>query len=983
MSNKNLSFLLLLALTMAGLLPFQGSAYEKAPLYEIIPDQAEHQILTPTFAKRKSVKVRLNNGLEAYIISDPNADKSSAALSVNVGSWDEPNAYPGIAHFLEHLLFLGNKKYPQESEYNRYIAEHDGEANAFTTNDFTSYMFTVSNEAFEGALDRFSSFFKEPLFNPSGVSRELNAIDQEFAKSLENDNVREIQVLKELGNPRHPNNRFNFGNSQSLAKVSQESLKKWYYDHYSANLMKLVVVSPMPLEALKEMVVEDFSDIPTYSKKPGYIAQALSNPDYLGKMVFIQPVKNVRTLTLIWELPPEFGHKIETKPERLLCFVLGHEGRESLLAQLKREKLAEELQCGAQRMGDDKMEMFVEITLTDEGLQKLNQVIERTFEAIAVIRKKGIPEYVFKEQRAMDIIHYQYQKRQDSFTQAMQDAMLLTHEDMATFPEKTLIIQKYSPEDVNKLLNFLTPYNSYYFVKAPSSLTGIKPDQTENWMGVQYAVKPIDPELLKAWASVTTASSTIDLPAPNVLIPQNLKVITRSESLTNESRLNPVAKEILKNDSGLFYYVQDDRYFVPEIYWYLEIKTPQIELGKTLKVVQADLYIKSLEEALNKYIYNAQLAGLDFKINRIENGISLLISGYHENAHLIFEEVLKYLKQLHPPDHKFKIYQQSLLRDYQNFSREMPLKQAFEVFKHAVYRNFTTEKQKAAAIRKVTYDKFTEYLSGLFNQVYVQGIFYGHMEEAEAKKQAEKLLEVLGGVPYPKAQQLKTEVIDLDQQKGPYLLDVNTKSQGNAAILAIENPDFSLKARAAQQILMQAAGEAFFSQLRTKQQTGYLVTSAGEELEKHLFNLFAVQSNTHDPRDLLARFELFIEGYLQELTTEISEERFEIIRRSLVNNLKKGYPNMTSMGDLLKTLAFKYDGDFNWMERRLKNLEEITYEEFLVIVRTWMGRDNHRRLGILLKGVIPEAYQFEYQKLPNIFQLRQSSTYTGKEKLGE
>ena len=52
----------------------------------------------------------LTNGLKVLLISDPKTDMSSAALEINVGSMSEPKAIPGLAHFLEHMLFLGSKK---------------------------------------------------------------------------------------------------------------------------------------------------------------------------------------------------------------------------------------------------------------------------------------------------------------------------------------------------------------------------------------------------------------------------------------------------------------------------------------------------------------------------------------------------------------------------------------------------------------------------------------------------------------------------------------------------------------------------------------------------------------------------------------------------------------------------------------------------------------------------------------------------------
>lgn len=67
------------------------------------------------------------------------------------------------------MLFMGSKKYPKEDEYRRYIEHHAGQCNAFTSYMDTNYMFEISNDGLEGALDRFSNVFTEPLFDPSCV----------------------------------------------------------------------------------------------------------------------------------------------------------------------------------------------------------------------------------------------------------------------------------------------------------------------------------------------------------------------------------------------------------------------------------------------------------------------------------------------------------------------------------------------------------------------------------------------------------------------------------------------------------------------------------------------------------------------------------------------------------------------------------------------------------------------------------------------
>lgn len=226
-----------------------------------IENKAQVPLLTPSLKERQVLKIRLDNQLEAILVSDPQIDKSAAALSVKSGSWLDPKEHPGMAHFLEHMLFLGTKKYPEESSYQHFIAKHGGLTNAFTTNDFTSYMFSVNTDAFEEAIDRFAEFFKEPSFNPSGVARELQAIDQEYAKNVENDDFRLLYVTKAFAPTEHPNHDFGMGNSSTLSEVTRAELIDWYNKHYSANLMKLIVYSPLPLDQLKEIVIKNFTDI--------------------------------------------------------------------------------------------------------------------------------------------------------------------------------------------------------------------------------------------------------------------------------------------------------------------------------------------------------------------------------------------------------------------------------------------------------------------------------------------------------------------------------------------------------------------------------------------------------------------------------------------------------------------------------------------------------------------------------------------------
>jgi len=188
----------------------------------------------------------LANGLEALLVNDkpksqqqpqrtkqqPQPQQSDAgdsgssgekpacvALSVRVGSWSDPAAIPGLAHFLEHMLFMGNAKYPSENEWEEFLAEHGGSSNAWTDAEHTTYYFEINHRYLHEALQRFSHFFLTPLFAPSATKREIRAVDSEFRDCLNSDPERLSELVNHtaaLVNPAHPFAKWGWGSMDSL-----------------------------------------------------------------------------------------------------------------------------------------------------------------------------------------------------------------------------------------------------------------------------------------------------------------------------------------------------------------------------------------------------------------------------------------------------------------------------------------------------------------------------------------------------------------------------------------------------------------------------------------------------------------------------------------------------------------------------------------------------------------------------------------------
>jgi insulysin len=194
----------------------------------VLPDNApKYHVYSKPIHKspqddREYSVIKLQNGLHATVVHDAKADKAAASLDVAVGHLYDPDDMPGLAHFCEHLLFMGTDQYPKENDYAEFLAKNNGSSNAYTSTSNTNYYFNVSTSALAPTLSRFSAFFHSPLFSPSCTVRELNAVDSEHKKNHQSDPWRIFQLNKHLSRPGHVWSKFGSGNKDTLTKAARD-----------------------------------------------------------------------------------------------------------------------------------------------------------------------------------------------------------------------------------------------------------------------------------------------------------------------------------------------------------------------------------------------------------------------------------------------------------------------------------------------------------------------------------------------------------------------------------------------------------------------------------------------------------------------------------------------------------------------------------------------------------------------------------------
>lgn len=941
-----------IALLLSSFFSVTASA-EEAP-YISIEDQSNLHIKTPALQGRKSAKIQLRNGLEAYIISDPEIKQSAAALAVHVGSWNDPHEYPGMAHFCEHMVFMGSEKYPDENEIFRFVFDNGGILNAYTAPDRTVYMFSINNDAFTEGLDRFARFFIDPIFHSSGIARELNAVDQEHQKNVEHDGWREWMIFKEIGNSEHPNHLFSTGNAKTLGHIPRDRLVSWYQSHYSSEKMKLVVYTNRSIDSIKTDVLTSFDEIPMRKSDPQTLPHLMSK-EQQGHIAYIEPIRDMRRLNFTWELPQSMSSHEDLHHAKLIAYTLSNKSENSLFEYLKKEGLVEDQNADVEVVASGALLFQLSYDLTHKGLRETDKIIAKTYENIGLMKQSGLPIHLFQEKRAMAENTFDFQSRTDAFDFVSKTAHILVDEPIATFPRLTLIQDDFKQQRVQEITAHLDPSRCFYTLIAPEKHTGVKATQKEQWLGGEYSIAKIHDEKLRSWQE-TAPTGEFGLPYPNPYIPHEL-------SLSSEIVKKEISPILISDDAkGKIYYARDTEYHVPEVAIHFSFKSPLIN-GQAEHLAMLDLYNLLITKKLSPTLSQAARGGL--KMSMTQDGLSMHLNiwGFSPKSKLLLNTTLQELRQFRCTPEEFSIAKQELASLYDQKEKTLPFYVVNEMMASIIYTHKPLPSDLHASLDRLTVNDFQTFADSLFEFNFIEGMIVGDLEESEAKSLWSSCKEKLQFSTFAKSEFIPKNILSLPQQSGPYLIQKNSAMAGNVALLMVQDSTYSTEKHASMRILSRVLQEAFFSTLRTKQQTGYIAKSWAKESEGQLLYFFGVQSASHQPEDLLARYELFLEDFVREFDTHIGMERFNNVKNMQITTLQTPPQNLPSKAELLAKLAFEKDGDFKYVDKQIQALQELEYEAFKANAISVLSRSNKKRFAIQLYGKPDRENHFKYEAL--------------------
>lgn len=817
--------------------------------------------------------IQLDNGLKILLIADGQADVASVSTNVMVGSGHDPVGRQGLAHFLEHMLFLGTSKYPDAEGFQKFLTDNGGQHNAYTALDHTNYFFSIQPQALEETVDRLAYFFKQPLFNPDYVEREKNAVHSEYQAGLVHEQRRQQDVLRELMQPEHPLAKFSVGSLETLSSEKtaiREDLLQFYQQHYVANNMSLAILAPRSLNELEAMVREHFADV----RKDTEFAREIwpRSPfaaDTLPTLIRIKPEKQLHELNVLFPMPAPA--KDGRQHLSLLAHLLGDEGEGSLHALLQQQGLIDFLSAGLAWQYENGSALVVRIGLTEKGRLHKQQIVQELFGMIALLKQTPLAPHIYADIAKVSRLSFDYAETEEPLSTVISAA-----NNLQLYPPEHVLDAPYQfvgldVQQFQALFDYLTVENLL--------LIDVDQDFTAEQFSPFYQTPFTQERLSDAFKQALTQAkpnAALKLPAANPFIADDLRLLRKTQA--GAPRL------LEKNEQGELWYKPLDRFKLPQAVAYFSILQPWLAQDKR-NYVLLDVYSALLNDELNALVYPAKTAELDFALYPHLRGLTLRIQGFSDKQDVLVEAIVQTIQQATFQEQTFQRIQQRLLRQWQNSKNDPPYRRVGALLASDLIENQLDVLEKAKILQQLSLVDVQQFAKRFRQDARLRSMTNGNLTEAKAIAMQGQFARLLSGhsleVPRFAVKQLA--------QNSQRMIE---SSQADALYsLYLQGADNSVTAQAQWMLLAQMLSSPFFHEMRTEKQFGYVVFAQYSPQLTVPGLLFTIQSPVASVETLHQEVLQWREMQ-QAALLELSEQAFAMHKATLIQQLQEKDNNL-------------------------------------------------------------------------------------------
>ncbi|KPU83246.1 peptidase M16 [Psychromonas sp. PRT-SC03] len=891
------------------------------------------QVLTTSIKKspndqRKYVQIRLKNRLDVLLISDPNLKNSAASLSVPIGSMHNPDSQLGLAHYLEHMLFLGSERYPVINAYSKFMSQHGGYTNAYTAQDATVYGFEVNDDVFAEALDRLGDVMRAPLLDETYADKERHTVNAEQKTYFDND-MRKLYALQRYTlNPEHPSARFSTGDLDTLkdkpGSKLQTQLKNFFNTYYSANLMKVALISPRPIAELEKLASRYLTQIVDRdSAKPIILTPLLTDKERAIK-VSLQPTADIKMLQVNF-LVPSVKDEYMYQPGGYISRLIGSDHKGGLSDTLRQAGLIDSVMAGFYAPDSENYSRFsVEFKLTAKGLKSQDKIMATLFAFIDLIKNKGINELQFSQQKKSLDTYFKFLRKTGAFTYVMKLSA-----DMQVYPIDDILFYNYrldafKPLFIKKVLSYLTPENSRIFELNPN----IKGKLNISHYQGKYNQKKLTKVKLKSWIK-DSYSIKMQLPPANVWSPEDLSIRKK----TNKSE----AIQLISQIGNSLWFQQSAYLNEPKGSLTLQLNS-DINAKNAKKQVLMSVLLNILNKQFSELNFMTQEACLGFSLSAID-GLVLRTFGYSDKQDQLLLILLNKIKSAEFNKRELEQAQQEMLRLLNNKSKLSAMDLVFDGFRQLMRQPSFADATLTRAINEITLDDLQHFRDKLFTQSTLRLLALGNFSEKEVRVLDSNVNLLLDSQKKP-FYQLRRKIANIKQ--GPINYALSSAMQDDALLSVYLTDIKGDKALATAALLNKLLKPAFYDQIRTQEQLSYSPFSMSLSIDDRVAFALVTQSPAVSNQSLYIRFDAFLKKFETQLGL-VSEAHFKVVQKAQVENHLAKPTSLASEFSYLTGQWFDMDKNINGKKAYIAQLSKVTLADVQNFYKNIFIKGLHRQ----------------------------------------
>ncbi|WP_086873605.1 pitrilysin [Kosakonia pseudosacchari] len=852
---------------------------------------------------RQYQAIRLDNGMVVLLVSDAQAVKSLSALVVPVGSLEDPDAHPGLAHYLEHMTLMGSKKYPQPDSLAEFLKLHGGSHNASTAPYRTAYYLEVENNALEGAVDRLADAIAAPMLDKKYGERERNAVNAELTMARTRDGMRMAQVSAETINPAHPGARFSGGNLETLSDKPgspvHAALLAFRDKYYSANLMKAVIYSNRPLADLAKIAVETYGRVPNKNIDKPDITVPVVTDAQKGIIIHYVPAVPRKVLRVEFRIDNNTA-AFRSKTDELITYLIGNRSPGTLSDWLQSQGLVEGIRGDSDPVVNGNSGVLaISATLTDKGQANRDEVVAAIFSYLKLLREKGVDKRYFDELAHILDLDFRYPSitRDMDYVEWLADTMIRV--PVAHTLDSVNIADRFDAKAVQARLDEMTPQNARIWYISPNE----PHNKTAYFVDAPYQVNKITPETYADWQ---TRESRIALKFPelNPYIPDDFTLIKPTKQYEHP--------ELIVDEPTLRVVYMPSHYFAsePKADVSVVLRNPQaMDSAKSQVIFALNDYLAGL--ALDQLSNQAAVGGISFSTNA-NNGLMLNANGYTQRLPQLFQALLAGYFSYTPTEEQLAQAKSWYAQMMDSAEKGKAFDQAIMPIQMLSQVPYFQREERRALLPSITLQDILHYRDALKSNARPEFLVVGNLSEQQTKDLAHDVQKQLGanGTVWCRNQNV---VVDKQQNVSFEKAGNSTDSALAAVFVPTGFDEFSSSAYSA--MLGQIVQPWFYNQLRTEEQLGYAVFAFPMSIGRQWGMGFLLQSNDKQPAYLWERYKAFFPTAEAKLRA-MKPEEFAQLQQGVIAQL-------TQAPQTLSEEASKLSKDFDRGNMRFDSRDKV------------------------------------------------------------